>query len=79
LCWKQLKSLATPCCCCCCSLLLLLLLLLLLFLPCLQLCFFLLHWAACGFWFIALQEGHHEMTWVGQEAAIIQGKNTIDL
>jgi hypothetical protein len=44
-----------------------------------QLCLFLLHWAACGFWYIALQEGKHEMTWVGQEAAIIQGKNTFDL
>lgn len=44
-----------------------------------QLCFFLLHWAACGFWYIALQEGHHEMTWVVQEAATIQGKGTVDL
>ncbi|WIA21138.1 hypothetical protein OEZ85_005449 [Tetradesmus obliquus] len=42
------------------------------------LCFYLLHWAACGFWYIALQEGHHEMTWVAQEAATIQGKGTVD-
>uniref|UniRef100_A0A383VF86 Cyclic nucleotide-binding domain-containing protein n=1 Tax=Tetradesmus obliquus TaxID=3088 RepID=A0A383VF86_TETOB len=42
------------------------------------LCFYLLHWAACGFWYIALQEGHHDMTWVAQEAATIQGKGTVD-
>jgi hypothetical protein len=46
---------------------------------CRQLCVFLLHWAACGFWYIALQEGQHEMTWVGQEADIINGRSTIDL
>eukprot|EP00879_Flechtneria_rotunda_P011052 GHRR01011548.1.p1 GENE.GHRR01011548.1~~GHRR01011548.1.p1 ORF type:complete len:827 (+),score=254.22 GHRR01011548.1:335-2815(+) len=40
--------------------------------------FFLLHWAACGFWYIAIQEGAHEMTWIGQENAILNGKTTAE-
>eukprot|EP00882_Tetradesmus_deserticola_P017965 GHRQ01019276.1.p1 GENE.GHRQ01019276.1~~GHRQ01019276.1.p1 ORF type:complete len:511 (+),score=215.89 GHRQ01019276.1:178-1533(+) len=43
------------------------------------LCLYLLHWAACGFWYIALQEGQHDMTWVAQEADILQGKSTAEI
>lgn len=44
-----------------------------------QFAFFLLHWAACGFWYIALQEGAHENTWVGQEAQVLSGRTTVEL
>lgn len=31
----------------------------------LQLCFFTVHWGACGFYYIAKQSGFTDMTWVG--------------
>lgn len=50
-------------------------------LPLLQFCFFLLHWAACGFWFVALQEGGsaNSRTWVAQELQMLDGSSTIEL
>ena len=49
------------------------------FLP--QFCFYLLHWAACGFWYVALQEGaeKNSKTWVAQEAEMLSGSSTIEL
>lgn len=48
---------------------------------CLQFCFFLLHWAACGFWFVALQEGLHtnKKTWVSQQSEMLDGSTTVEL
>jgi hypothetical protein len=53
--------------------------LLLLLLP--QFCFYLLHWAACGFWYIALQQGagDNKRTWVAQEEQMLSGSSTIEL
>jgi hypothetical protein len=46
-----------------------------------QFCFYLLHWAACGFWYVALQEGaeKNSKTWVAQEAQMLSGSSTIEL
>lgn len=46
-----------------------------------QFCFYLLHWAACGFWYIALQQGAggNKKTWVAQEEQMLSGSSTIEL
>lgn len=45
-----------------------------------QFCFFLLHWAACGFWYVALQEGpSNKKTWVAAEADMLDGSTTVEL
>eukprot|EP00878_Enallax_costatus_P022606 GHUV01023998.1.p1 GENE.GHUV01023998.1~~GHUV01023998.1.p1 ORF type:complete len:850 (+),score=127.25 GHUV01023998.1:227-2776(+) len=41
--------------------------------------FFLLHWAACTFWFIAVQEGDQTQTWVSQEKDTIAGRSVVEL
>eukprot|EP00775_Hariotina_reticulata_P003995 gene3995-4246_t len=41
--------------------------------------FYLLHWAACCFWYIALQEGQGPKTWVAQEQEMLSGSSTIEL
>jgi hypothetical protein len=47
----------------------------------LQFCFYLLHWAACGFWYIALQQGGgaNSRTWVAQEAEMLGQSSTLEL
>lgn len=35
------------------------------FMFCMQLCFFTVHWGACGFYYLAKQGGFSDMTWVG--------------
>lgn len=47
----------------------------------LQFCFYLLHWAACGFWYVALQQGggDNKRTWVAQEEQMLSGSSTVEL
>lgn len=47
----------------------------------LQFCFYLLHWAACGFWYVALQQGggENKRTWVAQEEQMLSGSSTVEL
>jgi len=42
---------------------------------CCQFCVFLLHWAACAFWFIARQAGFSEETWVFAKSALLEGNS----
>jgi hypothetical protein len=44
-----------------------------------QICFFVVHWAACGFYYIAKQGGFAATSWVGAAEDWIGGANTIEL
>eukprot|EP00775_Hariotina_reticulata_P002549 gene2549-2852_t len=41
--------------------------------------FYLMHWAACTFWYIAWQEGQGPRTWVAREQEMLSGRTTIEL
>jgi hypothetical protein len=44
-----------------------------------QLCFFTVHWGACGFWYIARQGGFSPQTWVGANLDWVDtGHNSFD-
>jgi len=45
----------------------------------LQICFFVVHWAACGFYYIAKQGGFAATSWVGAAGDWIGGATTIEL
>lgn len=47
----------------------------------LQFCFYLLHWAACGFWYVALQQGGgaNSRTWVAMEAEMLGESSPLEL
>jgi hypothetical protein len=47
--------------------------------PAVQLCFFTVHWGACGFWYIARQGGFSPQTWVGANLEWVDtGRTSVD-